>query len=501
MLKKFAAFFAALFVMLISCAAPLMRSYAYSDFTTVNSFLSSVGISNPSEWTTGKKYVYFTFTSYDDWNNRDRVNAVFFSISDSVYNTGSYYINNSNNNMVFRCPNTSSTQICTCGTDNSSNMFSRYFYAIQFDFNNNTFTAVNADGSNAYLDGSNSVYSGTFSNFDTNIPEFIPQQLSVSVSFTPEFYGNVDRTIHNNDGTTSLRSNVIMRVQNNSSFPIQYDMRILKKNVVSQRQYDLEVDENGSLNSYDTTSFDDDPVFIYYSADWVYTTNHDSASTMFDTSDFQKENKGTCWHYLAANSTQTVSFDYNQINLVEGEEYICICRAIRNDYGYASELFVQLASDDPAYSELMQVQYDDLEVVYNSEFVMINYSDVKYDYNNTNNGVLPYNGQNGIYDKQVYTYGRNARENADGSIDYQGKNVYTDKNSWYNNQLDTSIYTNNNNVNYNGAEYSKLIAVFVPCMNFINATYSLYPANYQLLFTVGFSAVVLICILKAVTKS
>lgn len=58
--------------------------------------------------------------------------------------------------------------------------------------------------------------------------------------------------------------------------------------------------------------------------------------------------------------------------------------------------------------------------------------DVVYDPTSNANGVLAYNGLNGITDKNNYEYSRNAIENSDGTIDYTSKNNYTDKSSWVN---------------------------------------------------------------------
>lgn len=180
--------------MMISCAAPMLSSYAYGDLSSVNNFLSYIGVGTPSEWLEGHKYIYFTFETYDDWNQRNQTNAVYFSITDQQYNTGNYYIEYQNNILLFRSPNAQSTQDCTCATDSSSNMFSRSFYGIYFNFNDNTFRASYFDSSNAYLDSRNEVYSGTFTDFETNLLEYAPQTLSLSFSFRPSMSGNVSRS-------------------------------------------------------------------------------------------------------------------------------------------------------------------------------------------------------------------------------------------------------------------------------------------------------------------
>lgn len=172
----------------------MFSSYAYGDISSVNNFLSYIGVGTPSEWLEGHKYIYFTFETYDDWNQRNQTNGVYFSLTDQAYNTGNYYIEYQNNILLFRCPNAQSTQDCTCVTDSNANSFSRNFYGIYFNFNDNTFRAAYYDSSNAYLDSNNEVYSGTFTDFETNLSEYAPQTLSLSFSFRPSMSGAVSRS-------------------------------------------------------------------------------------------------------------------------------------------------------------------------------------------------------------------------------------------------------------------------------------------------------------------
>ena len=464
--------------MLLSCAGPFMlKANAAAPYTSVSQLTDQYP-------TMLNNHIYFFFT-IDDYS----------------------YIFHSNPSLA---PNiTSANNIINIVAQGQFNMVqyiseqTSYSFtpaAMQINLDSHTVRAYDVNGVEIPVDAFGQLQNHTFANFESNIPELMEEELEVRVTFNPDLHGAVDRSSNNIDGTYSLKQNLIMRIQNNSNFPIQYDMRIMKKNIVTRRTYTDFSDENTPLQDQDGISYDDDPVFIYYSSDWVYTRNHDSMEDLFSNNAVY-ENKGTCWHYLNANSSETVTFDFSQINLQEGEEYTCTVRCIRNDYGSASEIGVQLASDDPAVPELYQIQLDDLETVYYGEFTMQQYNDVVYNPSNNNNGVLPYNGQNGIIDKQNYTYSRNAREMENGTIDYTNKNPYSDKNSWFNTQYNNAVQNHSNTaVNSANTEYNKLLGVFVPCMMFLNSSFSYYPSNFQMIFTIGFSCIVLLCIIKTVVS-
>ena len=346
--------------------------------------------------------------------------------------------------------------------------------------------------------GTSGDVSNGFCTFVTNIPEIQPQRLSVLVDFSPDLIGNVDRQITATDGTKSMRKDLAMEVINQSNFPIQYDMRIYKVNQNSSRDWSLNPETFATQFDSDSVSYDDDPVFIYYKNEWVYTTNYDSESTFWDLEPV-KENKGASWHYLAANSQDIVTFNFTQINLDENVDYYVEVRAVRNDYGCSSEKIVYLASDNPAVSEYKQIQGDDIVTVYHEQFKMINYSDVVYNPNEDSNGVLPYNGKNGIVSRNTYQYGRNARDNGNGNIDYTARNLYTDQNSWYNQQYHR-VVSNHTSTASSGSVPSNITNLFDSFMKFVSYVFLRFPANMQTIYVYGFVSVVVLGIVLKVIK-
>ena len=117
---------------------------------------------------------------------------------------------------------------------------------------------------------------------DCNIPDFpIPDgishgsSLNVDVRFRPGLSGQVDRMLDNGDGTKSMVSQMRMTVVNNSRFPIQYKMYIMKKHRSTSR--------GGNLGAQHVNEkYDDDPVFIYYSNEWVYSNSLDNSSDWYN---------------------------------------------------------------------------------------------------------------------------------------------------------------------------------------------------------------------------
>lgn len=336
-------------------------------------------------------------------------------------------------------------------------------------------------------------------NVYTNISELNNSNtLNVLVDFSPDLIGNVDRQITALDGTKSMRKDLAMEVINQSNFPIQYDMRIYKVNQSSSRDWSLNPETFATQFDSDSVSYDDDPVFIYYKNEWVYTTNYDSESTFWDLEPV-KENKGASWHYLAANSQDIVLFNFTQINLDENVDYYVEVRAVRNDYGCSSEKIVYSASDDPADSEYKQIQGDDIEIVYHEQFKMINYSDVVYNPNEDSNGVLPYNGKNGIVSRNTYQYGRNARDNGNGNIDYTARNLYTDQNSWYNQQYHR-VVSNHTSTASSGSVPSNITNLFDSFMKFVSYVFLRFPANMQTIYVYGFVSIIVLGIVLKVIK-
>lgn len=334
-------------------------------------------------------------------------------------------------------------------------------------------------------------------NIKSNIPDTLTaDSLNVFVSFSPSLSGNVDREVISQSGEKSMKSQLYMQVVNQSNFDIQYKMEIYKTHQQSTRdQARTEAMQNGLLVD-DNVFYDSDPIFIYYADSWVYGVNFDSQNTMMN-GEPVKENKPSPWHFVGRGTQDIVTFDFTQINLLEGEEYTVKVTAIKTAFGCASEIF--MPDYEIVYPELYQLNAGEQEIVYQSNFVMINYSDVHYDANNTNNGVKPFNGREGMTASQSYTYSRNARENQDGSIDYSSRNLYTNPNSWLSQQR-SSVITNHNSYINQSSVPSSLNNYFNGVLGLITNVFGHMPKDFQNVYIYGFTTLVVLGIILKVVK-
>lgn len=320
-----------------------------------------------------------------------------------------------------------------------------------------------------------------------------PDNLDVRVTFSPRLDGEVDRSFIMPDGNKGYASSLTMFVENHSSCPIQYQMSIYKANQVNLRPT---IDDD---RSKDSVVYDDDPVFIYFSKNWVYT--RDTTNQFTDAMALpMKVNKASSFHYLAASSSETVTFNYNQINLTEGVEYKVVVKAVRNEIGIISEIFYNNENNDTfGDNDLKMIDSSSIKTVYESNFKMLQYSDVNYDSSATSNGVLSYNGANGITDLFDYNLSYDAKENDDGTIDYESVNKYSDQNSWFNNMgTGGSIYYPSGSSGSSGSVYNNLVAQSSSIFGFFSSFLNLFPFEFRLIFNIGFWSIIIIAIVKKV---
>lgn len=324
--------------------------------------------------------------------------------------------------------------------------------------------------------------------FSINGHLYDPNALNVEVSFSPALVGDVDRSLTNGTNT-ALMNQLVMSVQNNSRFAIQYEMYIEKTDKVNLR---------GSITDKNTY-YDDDPVFVYYGNEWIYTIPYDTDQEIWS-NEVSNQNKPSQWHYVAANSPDIVIFDFDQINLEEGVNYTVVVKAIRCDFGQASDYFSSLTYDDRIYPELKMLDLDSIETVYSSSFSMLQYSDVHYNPDSSANGVLPYNGLSGISQASRYRMSRSAIQNPDGSINYDDVNMYDDKNSWYNKQFEKNYDVlgqyNNSGSGSSSSEYNNLLVHVSGVYAFITSVLGFFPLQIVQVMNLALWATLFIIIIR-----
>ena len=505
-IKRYLAIIPAVFVLLLSCV-PLLGAHAEEDyssyhhdpaqFTNFEQIFSLENVqqtlsNNIQSFTDSDYYYYMVYKDqYDYQYYRDSYTfyVMYFSLSSDTP-----IIDNDENSVY-----------CV------SSFYSYTYYENSYDFSatfSNFSDSPNSDGYYYFLvydkvrdqafwqrSSSSTITPSRFPLVhlylvDSNLSEFGGSSLSVDVRFRPGLSGSVDRMLDNGDGTKSMVSQMRMTVVNNSRFPIQYKMYIMKKNRSSFR--------GGNLGAQHVNEkYDDDPVFIYYSNEWVYSNNLNNSQDWYN-GHTQKQNKSTEWHYVSAGGSTAVLFNYSQIKLVENEEYTCIVEAVRNDYDCASRMFVYHATSEAAYPEYKQIWGDDKVAVYQSDFTMIHYSDVKYDPNDTSNGVNPY----GSYgDSLSYEWGYNAVDEGNGNVDYNSKNLFKDKNSWYNTQYNPNgIVVPGSYSSSGSSSFDNLSGTLSGYFNFVSSVLGYFPGPVVSVFSFGVTAIVIVAFFKWVFK-
>ena len=310
--------------------------------------------------------------------------------------------------------------------------------------------------------------------------------LNVDVVFNPHLSGEVDRSVTLDDGSTALKNSITMAIYNHSNFDVQYQMHIYRK---------------GDYPEIGGVSPDVYPVFTYYKKDWVYA--HGLGSNADWWNKVEKQYKATDCHLVLSGRTDVVTFDFNQLPLSEGVEYTVIVSAVRNDYKFASEHYI--ADYEELYPDLFQLQ--GTQLVFHSDFSMKQYSDVKYDRNNTNNGVLPYQGKD---DKQLYDNSYYAKEDSDGNIDYEGKDVYNDPSSWYNNELNhdfdpsgkwyDGLVGDKESGGSSDGTFTSFASSFTNYFQFLAYIFNYFPVGIKNAFLVGFVGIMVVALVKVIFK-
>ena len=299
----------------------------------------------------------------------------------------------------------------------------------------------------------------------------------INVSFTPALVGQVDRTIITSSGNKALTQDLIFNISNSGNSACQYQWYIVAKNQNTHR--------GDSFSP--ATYFDDDPVYKYYTCEWVYSqvkelqisqkkdffdkllsavspwsNDNDEEPTKYPF----KQNKATDWHYLAAGSSQTQTIHFSQINLKQGVEYTVVVKAVDCPYDYAS--LISPEDNVDTSSLLCEVNFYNAQVVYTSDFTMLQYDDIVYNPNDDSNGIIPYNGYEGNYQGILYDNSYQAIQNPDGSIEYK---------SFEYKQNDTSSFLNgDSSVNVSDGS-NELIANSSGVLGFLTTIFGVFPSD------------------------
>ncbi|MCM1528862.1 MAG: hypothetical protein NC093_02580 [Alistipes sp.] len=458
---------------------------------------------------------------YDYCDSKSYVKDQYYyevSLSESSYN---HYINGSGTcdvvcSVYFFKPN--------YRVDNSSfsdyyiydsGIASRYKFTFRFDASDKQVpdpSSFSSSGSDVFRnffynksDGRCAIYtslndsfvSPTYSEYyilyqDTNIDDFplvpfnfVSSDLNVDVKFTPDLSGDVNRKSVDQNNNTSYSAGFKMKITNNNKFAIQYRFSIRDK-----EESDKFDESMGALVDTKVDYYSKFRPFVYYSNEWVYA--HSLESEALHKNYSQTVNKASSWHYVPAGESVVVNFKYSQINLVENHYYYAEVYAQKVEGDYATEMYTVLP-------DTMENQATPLNLVYLSAFRMLQYSDVKYDPDDSSNGILPFNGSD-YYDKYRYSY--NALLDEDGNVDYTGKDLYNDPDSWYNNPtgVDSIKYNGGKSHLITSTSYSSLSSSVSGFFSFLTSIFNYLPSGVTSAIAFGFTGLVVICLVKVVFR-
>lgn len=517
-LKKYLFLIPTLFVMLINCLcygqvifsanaidyteyfkspdeSDLLSHFDFTDPENVISTVKNYHPNYPSSYFSNYYYcVYLTPDEYNKYSSGSPYNFTIkciFTDSSDITNSTNFYILNKTRLTVNLHFSSSNNFSLSTGFDDHYDKYFIYYKNTGSFIDENTssikYIFIGDDRIN-YCD--NNIYYYQYSNID-NFPFFYDYEasqsaLNVNVVFNPELSGEVDRSVTLDDGSTALRDSITMVVYNHSRFDIQYKMDIYRKE---------------DLSEFATVAPGVYPVFTYYEKDWVYGNSLDNNADFWNKT--EKQNKATSQHLIWSGRSDIVSFNFSQLPLSEGVNYTVVVRATRNDYKFPSEIVADyLEEPDPGRYQVSQS-----EVVFRSDFSMKQYSDVKYDHSDNSNGVLPFQGKD---DKQQYENSYYAKEDDSGNVDYEGKDVYNDPDSWYNDKFNHDI---NHDKSYPGlvgdkesggssdGTFTSFASSFSNYFQFLAYIFNYFPVGIKNVFLIGFVGIMAVVLLKVVFKS
>ena len=331
-------------------------------------------------------------------------------------------------------------------------------------------------------------------NLGLKAPDVVEDKnMNVSVQFTPELVGEVDRMRYiESENDYDEMDYFKFKVTNNSKFPVQFQLYIVPK---------------GS-EDYDGISGFSNAAFVFMEKEWVYSldlTNY----VNYTNGTVRKQYKYTDWQYLASGETCVRRVNFSQTSIVKNREYTVRVRAVPCEFDCATEAgssssgYADSFLEDKGFSSVdeyfsHQKYYDHLkkEIVYSSDFHMASNYDITYDSNDYSNGIAPV-GSEYMYeslDKSLSAFLDNQGEQVIQDIGYNSENAPV--------QFDDSDFDYvaaqnafSNNANSNNFNFTQQTSGY---FSMIQMVLSWFPSWYWGLVSFGLLSVVIIGIIKVI---
>jgi len=382
----------------------------------------------------------------------------------------------------------------TCRVENGvRGNYSGSFNTLVVDTANQIFTL----GNRSFPSAAQYKYNIECVKFDSSLDLSEPLP-NVYVEFNPDLSGTVSRDVSIN-GNSGKLSSISMYIENRSNFNIQYCLYIHKANQSNSR-WDYESPDNYSRDNL-STSFDDDPVFVYFSNQQVYSyikTDNSMPGLGYHTPS-SLYTKASYFHKLNAGESETISFPLSMINLSEKVDYRVTVTAYKLDYDYVTE---SSFNSDYTSIDKSNFEYDKSAsfVAYDSVFNFSDLSGVKYNPNQTSGNVLPYDGSNGLSDERKYHINYDAVTDLEtgeikiGHVDNFNSDDYwnsigipfQDKNNVFTESFDSAL------------DLSSFSSLFAPVFGSVSMFFNFLPPSVSMIFIFGFTCLIVIAIIKAV---
>lgn len=309
-------------------------------------------------------------------------------------------------------------------------------------------------------------FNGVFKYIESDLSDFT-DKLDVQVGFSPTLQLNIDRQSFDSNGNSLMGQDLKIKVLNNSSKSIQFQM------------YIQPYTESGQLT---------DKIYqLYREPDYFYSYNLTNGSD-FSTGNIIKMCKPVKWFYLEPGEKFEQVIQWSQLPLESLVHYQCIVEAVFNPYDMATEAFCNNDFD----REMYVINKENIEVVFSQEFSVIDLSDVPYNPDNKANGVLPNYSD---YDRELLDKQWNSYYDKDNTFHGSSGNLITDKNSWYNNPIKPS-YDNSYNFNNPNSNNYDLADQTSGYFSMVRTVLSFFPSWFWSMFSFGVLSLIIIGIIK-----
>ena len=331
--------------------------------------------------------------------------------------------------------------------------------------------------------------------------------LHIDVVFNPSLSGNVDRSVttsaaHLNlpeaeeappsfyDETTFISESFTMYVNNNSRSAVQIFFAIVPHGdsfrFASAGDTDLGL--VGCTYEYDV------PTYVWWDVSWNYmfdqTIAPEDSPTVTNYYNYtSSKNYAPCpWHYLAAGSSFSQSFNWSEMDLDKNSEYDVLVYAVKCPYDVPSRQC--LFSDDDYYIDLSSS-----ELVYNSTFRAVN--PVPFDVESGGNHVLWHN--NSGYVDSAWTSVGHLDESGNTVIEGRDLNHFNKARSDLTGQAWDDVhssYVERVEANRSNANFSNLLSQSKNYFSFVVSVFNFFPSYVNLAFCFGFWSLVFFAFIR-----